>query len=245
MIFSDTTNKDGIIQQIEFRTNLGDGYISGNSTLLAQITGQLNTAYMRATRIIMEADGKWKWDDSNQSDRPNALTDIDSGVGVIPLLASSPSTNQDWLVVERVEIKDASGNWVKLEQRDQTVEPTSINEKYKTDGTPTSYDLEGTTIILQPAPNYGSTSGMNVWFKRAPLLFSATGADTKRPGFASTFHEYLVLAPTYWWEKYKRVGDSEQTMRDMKEMEQSMRRHYSRRDKSQRKKLTRRYKNYE
>jgi len=244
MQFSDTTNKDGLIQQIEFRTNLGDGYISGDATLLAQITGQINTAYLNATRIIMEADGKWKWDDTNQTDRPNATTDIDSGVGVVPMLAASPSANQDWLVVERVEIKDASGNWVKLSQRDQTVEPTSINEKYKTNGAPTSYDLEGTTIILQPTPNYDSTGGMQVWFKRAPLEFS-TSDTTKRPGFASTFHEYLILKPTYWWEKYKRVGDSEQTARDIKEMEQSMKRHYGRRDKSERKKITRRYKTYE
>ena len=57
MQFSDTTNKNGIIQQIEFRTNLGDTGISGDATLLKQFTGQINDAYMKAVGIIIAADG--------------------------------------------------------------------------------------------------------------------------------------------------------------------------------------------
>ncbi len=245
MIFSDTTNKNGIIQQIEFRTSLGDGYISGDTTLLAQITGQVNDAYMKATRIIMSADGKWKWDDTNHVDRPNAYTDLQDGVNVVPLLDDAPSTNQDWLSVERVEIKDVNGNYVKVPHVDQIEEQGSIEERDSIDGSVVSYDLEGTTIILQPAPNYNSANGIKVWFKRSPLLFSTSGDDAKRPGFASTFHEYLVLLPTYWWEKYKRVGDPEQTMRDILEMERAMKEHYSRRDRTQKKRISRIYKNYE
>ena len=38
LVFSDTTNKNGLIQECEFWTNLGDGTISGDTTLLAQFT---------------------------------------------------------------------------------------------------------------------------------------------------------------------------------------------------------------
>lgn len=239
MVFNDTSTKDGIIQQIEFRTNIGDSGITGNATLFAQITGQVNTAYMNATRIIMEADGRWKWDDTNQTNLPTATTDISSAVSDYPVMIADPSDDQDWLSVERVEIKDNNGNWVKIPEIDQREELSSIGAKYTTAGVPSGYDFDGTSIILRPQPNYNSTGGIKLWFKRAPLEFAVTGTDSQRPGFATIFHEYLVLLPVYYWEKYKRVGDAEQTKRDIKEMEAAMKKHYGMRDKTSVKHLSR------
>lgn len=240
MQFNDTTNKDGIIQQIEFRTNIGDAGITGDSTLLKQFTGQINNAYMRAFSVIMQADGIWTVDDANHGNQPRATTNLVSGQSNYRVLSTAPSTSQDWLEVIGVNIKDSNGNWVKLEYKADKNFSETKQQRDVNGGTPTSFYFEGTQIFLDCEPDYASTNGLEVIFNRAPLLFASTDT-TKRPGFASLFHEYLVLKPTYWWEKYKRTGDSEQTKRDIMEMEKDMADFYSNRNKYEPTRLTRQF----
>lgn len=243
MVFSDTTNKDGIIQQIEFRTNLGDTGISGNATLLKQITGQVNDWYMKATKIIITADGRWQWDDTNWGNQPIATTDLVDGQRDYTVLNADPGAGQDWLQVERVEMKDTSGNWVKLAPVDLRDFGASVGEEFKTDATPIYYDFNGSSIKLYPSSNYDSTGGLKVWFSRSPKEFRYTDTDA-RPGFTSIFHEYLVLGATYNWEKYKKVGNAEQTKRDIQEMESNMAGFYGNRAQYEVNKLARRPKSF-
>src|SRR3569832_1449949 len=79
MTFNDTTAKQGIIQDIERWTNLGDGIVSGDSTLLKAFTAQVNLAYDEVLPILQSNDGTWQWDDFNHSKDPSATTDIVSG----------------------------------------------------------------------------------------------------------------------------------------------------------------------
>jgi len=243
MQYSDTTNKDGIIQQIEFRTNIGDAGISGDPTLLKQITGQVNDFYMKATGLLISADGQWKWDDSNHTNQPVATTDLVADQTDYTVIAKLPSVAQDWLQVERVNIKDASGSFYTLFPKDRSKFSTPRTERETVSGQPSSFDFDGASIFLDAKPNYSSTGGLEIVFARAPLLF-ASDDTTKKPGFASVYHEYLVLGPTYIWEKYKSVGNPEQTKRDMAEMEQKMSMHYANRNQYEINKLARPYKSY-
>jgi len=230
MQFSDTTNKDGIIQQLEFRINLGDTGISGDATLLKQFTGQINDAYMKATNIIVSADGIWEWDDTNMSDLPGSTTDLNADQSDYQILKDAPTSTQDWLEIKGVNVKDESGSWYKLKYRSRKMFGSPRAERETVTGTPTTFFVEGTQIFLDAMPNYDSSGGLEVLFNRVPLEFSSTDT-TKRPGFNTLFHEYLVLVPSYWWEKYKRVGDPEQTKRDIVEMEMAMSKFYNNRSK--------------
>jgi len=230
MQFSDTTNKDGIIQMLEFRTNLGDTGISGEATLLKQFTGQINVAGMRATSLIISADGIWEWDDSNMDNFPAATTNLISEQSDYKIIDSAPAAKQDWLEIKGVNIKDESGNWLQLKYRSRKSFGTPRQERETVTGTPTTYFIEGTQIFLDAVPGYNSTGGLEVLFNRVQLEF-VSADTTKRPGFNTLFHEYLVLKPTYWWEKYKRVGDPEQTKRDIQEMEIDMAKFYNNRSK--------------
>lgn len=244
MQFSDTTNKDGIIQQIEYRINIGDAGISGDATLLKQVTGQINDYYMRATNIIMNADGRWKWDDTNHLNLPSATTDLVADQADYQVLAAVPANaSQDWLEVEGVNVKDASGNWYKLYPKDRSDFNTPRTERQTVSGQPSSFDFDGVSIFLDAKPSYASTAGLEVLFNRAPIEFASTDT-TKRPGFSTLFHEYLVLGPVYLWEKYKNVGSAEQTMRDIKEMENSMGSFYGNRNKYEVNKLRRPLQSY-
>lgn len=234
MQFYDATNKTGIINKIGF--NIGYD-VANDSDLLKEMTAIVNDYYMKATQIIITADGTWKWDDRNQTDMPIATTDIVDSQEDYLLLEKAPSTNQDWLEVERIEAKDSSGNWFRLRPRDLREIRSSVGETYKTDATPEFFHFDGVSIHLYPNPNYNSTDGLKVWFSRAPLLFTSTDT-TKRPGFASLFHNYLVLGPTYDWNMAK-GGETEKYKRDIKEMELEIAKYYSRRDETEPKRIHR------
>lgn len=232
MQFNDTSNLTGIIQQLEMNTKLGDGNISGNTVLLKQFTAKVNNWYSKATQVIITADGKWRWDDTNQTNSPTAYTSLVTDQTDYQMMSAAPSSGQDWLEVERVEIKNADGTWVKLKERNLRRVTGSIEQERTESGTPTYYDFDGSSIYLDVKPNYDSSGGLKVWFSRNPLQF-AYDDTTKRPGFNTIFQEYLVLGPQYDWEKINVVGNPEQTLRDIKEMEVAMRKFYGTRDQAE------------
>jgi len=178
MQFSNTIDKNGIIQQVEANINIGDAGISGDATLFAQFTAQINNYYSRATNIIITANGVWLWDDTNHDDLARATTDLISGQSDYQVLSATPAADKDWLEV------------------------SGVNQ----------------------------TAGIEILFNRAPLYFTVTDT-TKRPGFNTLYHEYLVLGATYWWEKFKGVGNPEQTKRDIAEIENEMGKFYNNRNK--------------
>jgi len=63
--FSDTTNKNGLIQRCETYTGLGDGGISGNAVLLKQFTALLNSATYKAITMIFDSQDDWDFDDNS------------------------------------------------------------------------------------------------------------------------------------------------------------------------------------
>ena len=66
--FSDTTNKNGLIQIFEFWTRQPDGTVSG--TLLKQVTARINSAFERIMPILLAYNDQIRWDDPNHTDAP-------------------------------------------------------------------------------------------------------------------------------------------------------------------------------
>lgn len=227
--FSDTSTKNGIIQRLEYETDLGDAAISGNATLFSQQTAIINKYGSKATSIIITADGDWTWDDTSQADQAVATTDIVLDQGDYTVLQNTPDVDQDYLHPHRVEIMDSAGNWIRLKSKNLRKYGASISEQRTNTGTPSTYDFNGTSIFLDVIPNYNSTGGLKIWFDRAQLNFATTDT-TKRPGYASIFHEYQVLGPLYDWQKKNVPEKSEQTFRDLKMMERDMAKYYSKVD---------------
>jgi hypothetical protein len=108
MVFSDTTNKNGAIQLCEFYCALGDGGISGDTTLLKRFTALLNIAGSEVWHLIFALNGGWKYDDSNYTDLPQATQTLTAGTAKYAL----PSTA---LTVARIEVLDSKGVYHKLE----------------------------------------------------------------------------------------------------------------------------------
>lgn len=182
MVFSDTTYaQDGLIQECERITNLGAGGITGQK--LKDFTARINQGIDRFYSIAFQYDALWNFDDRTHGDLPIATTNIVSGT-------RDYLFDADLLMVTQVFAKDSSGVFHEIVPQDDLTSPKA----YTVDdgsGVPTTYELVGNSIILNPSPNYNSTGGLKVTFKRNGDKFAYTdGALT--PGIPSLFHGYLA-----------------------------------------------------
>lgn len=197
MQFSDTSNKTGLVQYCEQLTGLGDGTISGNTTLLKQTTLLLNNTYHKMVTMFLQYADEWDFDDANNTDYPIATTNLVANQQdyTFPLAMGPSGGAENILAIKRVEVCLDGSNWYKAE-------PFDINER----GLSTSassiagtfnknqpfYDVQSNAIFLYPIPDTAVSAGLKVWFKRDISEFVSTDT-TKVPGFETTWHPMLSI----------------------------------------------------
>ena len=106
MQYSDTTNKNGLLQRMEFWTNLGDAGITGNTLLKAQFTQGLNNWYHKVVTMILASHDEIDWDDVNHADFPVLTTDLVANQQDYSIPAS-----EKVLKIKRVEWTPDGTNW--------------------------------------------------------------------------------------------------------------------------------------
>src|ERR1035437_379041 len=209
LVFSDTSSsKAGLVQECESQV-FGDnsyGRISGDANLLATFTRYINEALNTVVNLIMTADGRWQFDDTNNTDFPIATT---------TLVTTPGSEQQDYtfditmLRILRIEVLDATGAWRKLTPLDETdVYDTSLSDLLKSPGLPLYYDKQGASIFLYPKPlatSVTSIAGLKVWFQRPPSYF-VTGDTTKVPGFNSMYHRLVAMIASRDYAVFKQLS---------------------------------------
>lgn len=188
MQFSEITTKSGILQGIEEKLfgDKGYGRITSDTDLLYQFTNRVNRGLDRFYFLSMTADGRWQWDDNNYQNVAIASTNVVSGQRIYVFAL-------DHLEIEKVLIKDSSGVWRVLDPIDSSdkTEIAYIENNASRTGMPTKYDKRGDVLYLDVTPNFNSSAGLKIYFRRGADYF--TYSDTiKKPGFASVFHHYLV-----------------------------------------------------
>ena len=241
MIYSNSVTKDGIVEECDF-------LVSSDSVTypIEQKTRNANRALDKVLSLILSADGRWQYDDTNNTDLPIASTNIISG-------QQDYSFNTDMITVTRVEIKDPEANWNYLNPFDQRdlmpAQPTplprwgtagvsfnngfSLTDFMETPGTPVYYDKIASSVFLYPAPNYNSTLGLKVYFQRTPNYFLTTDT-TKQPGFATHLHRYISLSMAYDYAVAKTLSDKKRELREeMLVMERAIVEHYNIRKKDE------------
>lgn len=177
-------------------TDLGYTTISGDTTKLKEFTSLANNNGHKIWHTIFMSNGNWSYDDANQTDLPQAKTNLVSGTAKYALPATA-------LTVQRVEVMDTNSLWYILNPiTKEIIANEGVDEFMKTDGQPVYYRLLGNTIELFPAPNYSQDVSLKVYFDRASSDF-ATSDTTKTPGFASPYHQILPLGMAIDWLKVK------------------------------------------
>lgn len=241
LMFSDTSaTKAGLIQECESQV-FGDnsyGRISGDANLLATFTRYINEALNRVVNLIMTADGRWKFDDTNNTDFPIATTDLVTTLG---------SEQQDYafditmLRILRIEVLDNTGAWHKLNPIDENdIYDQSLTDFLKTPGLPTYYDKQGASIFLYPKPlatSVTSTAGLKVWFQRPPSYF-VTSDTTKVPGFNSMYHRLVALIASRDYAMFKGLSNTKALSDKVSQDEDSLVENYALRNKDEHIKLS-------
>jgi hypothetical protein len=211
----------------------------------ATLLRRINQAYEQVVGWLINADGSWQFDDSNNTNLP---------IGTQTLVASQNAYtfNDKFLQILEVQIKDVNGNWQIIEPIDQKEfsDSTPLDEAFKTAGMPQYYDkVSDDTIKLYPAPSAANctlASGLKIKFKRTAAIFTSAevSTGTKVPGFASTYHyilSYMAAIPYCMSYKKDRVALYEKIVMDMKKELIEL---YSQREKDVRKIMTFKQRSY-
>jgi hypothetical protein len=243
MVFSSTTNKNGIIQMIEQTTNLGDAQISGVAIKLAYFTNLVNQWAQIVHQYIRQVSKEWQFDDLNQTTLPTATTTL-------------VDDQRDYLVpttlqrVRGVEVLDSAGNYYSLFLMGKD-DPALKNEKWQeTSGIPSHYYMLGNSVMLYPAPDTAmvtAAAGLRLSFDRKLDLFTVSDT-TQEPGFEETYHSILYYGPSYEWASVQGVQHIAQHCLNMlggfEGLNALIKKHYSDRNEDDPAIITREHKSY-
>jgi hypothetical protein len=240
LVFNDTSGKMGLVQECESQI-FGDnsyGRISNDTSLLATFTRYINEAMNRVATLIMTADGRWQFDDTNNTDFP---------IGTTNLVTTAGSEQQDYtfdismLRITRVEVKDSTGAWKKLDPIDQQdLFDTSLTDFLNTPGLPRFYDKIGTSIFLYPKPLAGAvtaTNGLKIWFQRPPHYFIVSDT-TAVPGFNSLYHRLVATIASRDYAVFKQLSVASALGTLVQQQEDSLVENYTLRNKDEHIKLS-------
>lgn len=199
----------------------------------ANLTIMLKVAANRVTSLIQNADGRWEYDDPNNTDAPIAT-------------AAIVTSQQDYQVstthlqVRRVEIKYTDGNWTQLQPYDNAdYDGQSITQLATQTGIPRQYDLLGGSIYLWPVPNYSQTASLKVYYERAQKDFDyttgmftdSTGSTASVPGFNPLYHDLLAYLVAYDYAIINLPSQLDGYSNRVNQLEDSLKRDYAKRDK--------------
>jgi hypothetical protein len=239
--YSDTTNKNGIIQQIERNCGFNDGDITGSTLKFAQFNGDVNLALDDAVALIIGADGDWQFDDTNHTDYPIITTDIVSGQRDYSFTVDGSSNLV--LDIYKVMVAGTDGIYKEILPVDQqgannnNVNTDSLIDGQDKGGTVTRYDKTGNGIFLDLVPGYNQTAGLKIFINREGSHF-AVSDTTKKPGFAGLFHEYLALVPSYKYARTNGLPNKEDLRLDILTMERDIKTYYGKRNKDINRRMT-------
>ena len=203
MVFSDTTNKNGLIQRCERLCNLSDGAISGDSTLLAYFTSDINEVLYELIVHIMQSQDTFDWDDPYRTDFPIATT---------PLVADQRDyqfDNLSFLRLKRVDIAYDGSTYYRATPLDSSVLKDGLGNDTTVDGryskTEPRYDPKSFGFWLYPRANATDvTNGgkIRIEFSRAFEEFETADTDTEPP-IDRPFHELIAIGASLKWSTAK------------------------------------------
>jgi hypothetical protein len=132
----------------------------------------------------------------------NAVSDwqFDEGKDVLPIAYTNLVKDQDNYQlpteareIERVEVKNTNGDYIRLLAIDHNAEPTVITT---CTGTPQRYDIVGRSLMLYPIPDYNADSGLLIKMSKSVTQLENT---TDEPRIEREFHRLLSLGAAMDW----------------------------------------------
>lgn len=199
MQYSDPTNKDGLLQDCEQWTGLGDGAITDDAVLKAQFTNRLNRRMDMASSILGQGSRLSQFDDTNYENQPFSFFNISQNVNDYQFLVDEDGNSIS--DITGVLFKKANSNeYVTLDRLtlDERGSKEIMSPNPTNTGEPTGYIERNNTIFLNRIPNFNRALGGKLFYKRVPSYFTVSDT-TKVPGFPAEHHQYLSVGASYDW----------------------------------------------
>lgn len=216
--FSDTTNKNGVVQHIERTVGFNDGDITGNTLRFQQVTADVNMAKDELVALILSADKSRNVDDFNHTKYPIITIDLVANQRDYSFTQDEQS---NFIVhIHKVMVADSGGVFRTIEavnQQDTGTEQDRFQDGQNTTGTPEYYDQTADGLFLDPIPSYNSTGGLKVFIDREGSHYT-TSSTIETSGLLPLFDEYLVLKPSYRIARDMGLPNRNDLKRDMLEM---------------------------
>lgn len=240
MVFSDTTDRDGIVQSLEDLT--GTQSVSSGTYPLKVKTKDINLAFDDYQNMVKQVANTWQADDSNHTKYPNMYFNLVSGQQDYSFTVDEQGNQvQD---IYRVECKEPGGNWRLLNPIDEMQLGEAISAIDTQSGTPTEYWKTANGIFLKVKPDYSSSLGIRMFFTRSPDYFLSTDT-TKVPGIPNGHHKYLFWKPAYWFWLPKDTQRANIYAAEVKKIEDEIREDISNRNRDEKVGFRPRYTNYD
>ena len=207
MVFSDTTNKDGMIQVFERLTRMPDGAVTG--TLLKQVTAQINEAFEDIMPILLAYHDQIRWDDLNHTDAPIGRVNLVANQNDYKITVDDNSL--DILNITHVRVftssTDTSYNELERITADDPRVPEILSPDTSITGIPSGFLELGNRLYLDILPSYSATNGIEIFFGREQSYFASTDT-TKEGGIPKIFHKLLVIIAAHEWVLVNRTDDT-------------------------------------
>jgi hypothetical protein len=234
MKYNDVTNKQGLVQDVDFLVDTND-----TISPIADKTRNFNLALNEFIGIVLSCDGTWQFDDTNYTDLPIGTTDVVAN-------QADYSFNDEMLTINAVEVKGTNGKWVRLLPvdlyRQNSEGRDGVSNFMETAGMPEYYDKVGDSIFLYPKTNYSQASSLKVFFQRK--VNEILAADTTLSiGIASHLHRFLSICVAYDWAVAKSHAKLNFLLAEKNRYIQLIKDYYSVRTKDEVRRLTPYYQN--
>lgn len=192
MIWSDNTNKTGIVEDC-------DWWAGTNSSTypLVDKARNANKALRQIGRRIIRSMYTESFLDDNALDFNIEYSDLVAGEDNVTMAVGV-------FTIERVRVKDENGEFVTLKQVSRReLTDSELNDS----GTPTKFYRAGQSLLLSPSPSYGASSGIEIEYQKSlEQEFTATGNDDRVPGFHEDYHPLVSL---HMARDYTAINDRE------------------------------------
>lgn len=171
MVFSDTTNNTGIVEQSRSMMR-----VDATQWPTYRIVNSVNNYLDTVTGYAIGADRRFQWDDTNHTKLPIGTTNLVASQSDYSFLTDEQ--NNPIINLTRIDVLDSDGNYRKLIPLDE-------------------YDKIADNIIrLYPTPATSVTAGLKFYFQRTASYFVATDT-TKSPGVSPLLHRGFVIQAAY------------------------------------------------
>lgn len=185
MIFSDPTNKSGIVEQSRALAR-----VDSTQWPIEYVANSVNNYLNRIFNYGHSLHKKFNFDDSNHTKLPIGTTNLVSGQSDYSFLVDEQGnriTN-----VTRIEIDGRK--LLEMDERDRQFAMSTYSTPA---GKPIEYDKIADNIIrLYPTPDSSISNGITFYFTREPSYFSVADT-TKSPGVPTSLHRGFVANAAY------------------------------------------------